>query len=68
MKISGNYYQGSRAYYGGGLGIGGIIPIPIIYGGGYQQRYPVYCEDSYRSFGYGFRVNGGGWGYGPCYY
>lgn len=56
-----NLGGGYGSYYGGGLGYGGILPFPFLYGSS------IYC-DGYGSYGYGRRVYGGGWGSGPCYY
>lgn len=58
---------GSHGYHGHGHyhGTPGIIPIPIFFGG-VRYRY-VYCEDPFQTWGYGYRVDGFGWDYGPCY-
>lgn len=53
--------------YGGYGGIG-ILPIGIGIGGYGYGSSPVYCEGFSTGFGYGYRVYGGGYGYGPCYY
>lgn len=56
------------SYYGGG---GGFLPIPIFLGGGSYYgsgRSPVYCDGYGQEYGYGYRVYGSGYGYGPCYY
>lgn len=65
---SNHYYGGNRfGYHGYGYhGFGAIIPVPIFIGG-VQYRY-VYCDNPVLNWGYGYRVDGFGYGYGPCYW